>query len=442
LENIDVQEKEKDKYTLQLDSKIILNDIAINVKKNLKNIPNSRNILELLRDIALVTNDDIVAYAISLYNNITSLYALYPDLDETYEEKMQVVLDEYNATIKLIPDDRIEEFVNATERKTSDSILEKYIAIQKELQDKMNEDEDYAFVMPKYYTFNVDYYDEQGTVYSQVIAFNRVIDPSKDIEILGVLKYLIDEKVINSLNEYSLLTVEINKDAISKIAKIYQEFMMQIDKPVISALHALNLGYQESFAIYKVKYSINLVFDENVKADTVEMAYSQYYCSLFEKYIDNTVTYSSNIDMNDIKNVLPSVSWSRYGQHGRLIPYRKEQLTFNRAVLITNSTFPQIISNTKLPPKDDILKSLDLQIEYITIWKGNNMQKIIEYFLDLIVKKYSVLLIEKSIKHLLNSKHSGINVNLATKMIDAVSESKLNNYRLDKMRNLIKWKNV
>ena len=66
------------------------------------------------------------------------------------------------------------------------------------------------------------------------------------------------------------------------------------------------------------------------------------------------------------------------------------------------------------------------------------MQKIIEYFLDFIVKKYSILLIEKSIKYLINSKDSGINSHLATKMIESINDSKINKYRLDKMGNLIK----
>jgi len=345
-------------YSLTLDSKMLLNEIAINIKDSDTAMDNYKDVLMSLEHLALIESDDIVEFAIALYNDITKLYLDYPNIEVKYEKTMGVVLGEYNALIKIIPDDRINEFVKATEEKSSDSILEKYVEIQQELQLKMKSKPECKFKMPKYYTINVDYFDEHGTVYSQVIAFNRVIDPVRDIEILGVLKYLVDEELVNCLDEHPLLTVEINKEAIAKIAFIYKEFMMQIDKPIISALQALNLGYQESFAVYKVKYTINMVFDETAVADTIEMAYTQLYCKLFEDNVDKTKTYSRENIKYEIRDLLPNVSWARYGQHNRLIPYRKEQLSFNRAILIANSTFPQIISNNKLAPDEDILKSL------------------------------------------------------------------------------------
>ena len=350
--------KNKISYSLTLDSKILLNEIATNIKDSETVMDNYKDVLMSLENLALIESEDIVEFAINLYNGITKLYADYPDIEATYEKSMGVVVNEYNTIIKEIPDDRINEFVKATEDKSSDAILEKYLEIQQELQVKMKLKPECKFKMPKYYTVNVDYFDEQGTVYSQVIVFNRVINPAQDIEILGVLKYLIDEELVNCLDEHPLLTIEINKEAIAKIALIYKEFMMQIDKPIISVLQALNLGYQESFAIYKVKYTINLVFDETAIANTVEMAYTQLYCKLFEDNVDRTKTYSRENIKYEIRNIMPNVSWSRYGKYNRLIPYRKEQLAFNRAILIANSTFPHIISNEKIAPDEDILKSL------------------------------------------------------------------------------------
>jgi len=104
LNNID-EIIDTDKYSLSLSSKKVLNTIAVDLKKNTA-IANAEGIIDKLEHIALVSNADIVNYAISLYDDITLLYELFPDIEEHYDykEKMQVVLDEYNLTGSLVED--------------------------------------------------------------------------------------------------------------------------------------------------------------------------------------------------------------------------------------------------------------------------------------------------------------------------------------------------
>lgn len=346
-------------YSLSLESKIELNKIATAIVED-KTFDKKQLTLvsDKLEEIATLDNASLVDYTIALYKTITNLYEIYPTIDDLYAEGMQIVLDEYNVAIKTIPEDDLDKFISETSDKQTDEYEAKYLSIASGLKHQLGKSD---FAMPKYYTVNVDYFDEHGTVYSQVIAFNRVLDKSRDIECIGILKYLIDNNIVDSLTKHPILTIEINKGEISKLAEIYQEFMMQIDKPIISALQGLNLGFAESFAVYKVKYSINLIFDETAIAQTVESAYSQLYCMLFELHVDKKETYSKSIQYENIDEVLPDVAWATFGQHGRLVPYRKEVLNFNRAVLIVNSTYPNIISIDKMPPASEVLKSLNIK---------------------------------------------------------------------------------
>jgi len=75
---------------------------------------------------------------------------------------------------------------------------------------------------------------------------------------------------------------------------------------------------------------------------------------------------------------------------------------------------------------------------------NNTVNSILNYFLKLISKKYSKILIQNGVQSALLShtddKIEKVNIGseLADQMLELISISKLNNYRLDVMGNLIK----
>jgi len=81
-----------DEYSLSLDSKKVLNAIAVDLKENTE-MDNASEVIDKLEHIALVSNIDIVGYAISLYDDITLLYELFPDIEDHYDYKEKMPFD-------------------------------------------------------------------------------------------------------------------------------------------------------------------------------------------------------------------------------------------------------------------------------------------------------------------------------------------------------------